>query len=105
MEPSAVAYAAPDQDESAPETGGDNSYFVQVGSFADPDNAEKARSELASAWPVQVVELSGTSGLIYRVRLGPLADRPDADTAVEDAVFFGHADAHVVTVHSMQAAL
>ncbi|MGH6856047.1 MAG: septal ring lytic transglycosylase RlpA family protein, partial [Aestuariivirga sp.] len=83
----------------------DLSYYVQIGSFADPENAERARAELSSAWPVQIVELDGGSGPIYRVRLGPLADRPDADTAVEDAVFFGHADAHVIVAHSMQAAL
>ena len=86
-------------------SGIDQSYFVQVGSFADPANAEKARVELASAWPVQVIELDGAAGAIYRVRLGPIDGRADADTAREQAIFLGHPDAHIVTAHAMQAAL
>jgi cell division protein FtsN len=105
MEPETIAYAVLNGGEPVPDSINEEFYYVQVGSFADPGNAEKARSELASAWPVQVVELSSGGEPIYRVRLGPLAGRPDADTAVDDAVHFGHADAHLIVAHSMQAAL
>jgi rare lipoprotein A len=120
MEPDTVVYQEPEQDVAAAEPAERqtiayqdpardaepvDSYYVQVGSFADPDNAERAREQLSSTWPVQVVELSGSGGTIYRVRLGPIADRPDADTAVEDAVALGHLDARVIVEHSMQAAL
>lgn len=100
-----VAYTPPKEEAPASGFGGDEAYYVQVGSFADPGNAEKARMQLASSWPVQVVELSGGQGTLYRVRLGPISDRPDADTALEHAVFLGHRDARVIVAQAMHAAL
>ncbi len=100
-----VAYTPPEQEAQIRDFGDDQSYYVQVGSFADPGNAERARSELAAAWPVQVAELDGSNGTVYRVRVGPIADRPDADTALEHAVFLGHRDARVIVAHAVQAAL
>ncbi len=103
VEADTVIYATPAEDSSGP--AGDESYYVQVGSFANPDNAERAREQLASSWPVQVAELDGGNGTVYRVRLGPIAGRPDADTALEHAIFLGHRDARVIVAQSMHAAL
>lgn len=100
-----VAYTPPLREIPAQDFGDDRSYYVQVGSFADPSNAERARSELAETWPVQVAEVYGSSGTVYRVRVGPIAGRPDADTALEHAVFLGHRDARVIVANAMQAAL
>lgn len=100
-----VAYRPPEENEPTSDFDADEAYYVQVGSFANPGNAEKARHELASSWPVQVVELTGGQGTLYRVRLGPIADRPDADTALEHAVFLGHRDARVIMAQAMHAAL
>jgi len=100
-----VAYEAPAQAAPAPASGLGEDYYVQVGSFGDPKNAEKARNALAATWPVQVLEVAGNGAPLYRVRIGPLADRNDADTALDQAVYLGHADAHVVVAHSQQAAL
>lgn len=86
-------------------SGIEESYYVQIGSYTDPVNAERARDQLASAWPVQVIELSGSGATIYRVRLGPIATRDDADEALDEAVFLGHKDAHVLVAHAMQASL
>ncbi|MBM3519653.1 MAG: hypothetical protein FJX63_02605, partial [Alphaproteobacteria bacterium] len=80
-------------------------YFVQVASFTSFDNAERAGGALASAWPVQLVEVSGSGGLLYRVRLGPIDSRVDADTALSEAMTLGYHDAHVVQGQPMQAAL
>ncbi len=99
-----VAYRPP-QEKPAPDFDTDEAYYVQVGSFADPGNAEKARNQLASSWPVQVAELTGGQGTLYRVRLGPIADRPDADTALEHAIFLGHRDARVIVAQAIHAAL
>ena len=88
-----------------PASGVEESYYVQVGSYSDPANAEKARDQMASAWPVQVIELNGSGGTIYRVRLGPIATRDDADQALEQAVSLGHPDAHLLVAHAMQASL
>jgi rare lipoprotein A len=100
-----VAFAKPKPVRPPPASGIAEAYYVQVGSFADPRNAETARAGLASAWPVQVIELTGSAGTIYRVRLGPIDDQSDAGTALEQAIVLGHPDAHVVIARSMQAAL
>ena len=105
MKPRLAAYAPLKPVAPPPQSGIEESYYIQVGSFADPANAEKARSQLASAWPVQVIEVTGSGGTIYRVRLGPITTREDADTALEQTIFLGHADAHVLVAHAMQAAL
>ncbi len=96
-----VVAAAP---EPAVDSGAE-AYFIQVGAFADHENAERARASLANSWPVQMVELSGTGGTIYRVRVGPIAGAADAETALDAAVALGHPDAHVIVANTMQAAL
>ena len=100
-----VTYTAPEKKAPPADSGISETYYVQVGSFSKPINAEKARAALASAWPVQVIEVNGSNGTLYRVRLGPIADRADADTALEQAQLLGHADAHVVAANAMQAKL
>jgi rare lipoprotein A len=77
------------------------SYFVQVGSFRDPDNAERARAELADSGPVVVTAVSGATGQLYRVRIGPLSDASQANRALQDAVNAGHSDARVVTAQEI----
>ncbi len=80
-------------------------YFVQVGAFADLENAERARASFANSWPVQMVELEGQGGTIYRVRVGPINGAADAETALDAAVALGHPDAHVIVAPTMHAAL
>jgi rare lipoprotein A len=75
-------------------------YFVQVGSFANPDNAERARLEMAAIGPVEVLPLSGSAGTLYRVRVGPLDDENQARTALEQVVDAGHPDARVIVSHN-----
>lgn len=87
------------EEEATPAIG--DGYYVQVGSFANPDNAERTRAALASTWPVQVIE----TGDVYRVRLGPISGRSDADAALNDTIILGHADAYVVPAADVHAAL
>lgn len=75
-------------------------YFVQVGSFADPDNAERARSELSNSGPVQIQELMGTQGPLYRVRIGPMKNEGQAQTALRQAVDLGHPDARLIMANA-----
>lgn len=100
-----VAYTPPQPDLTSSQSGLETSYFVQVGSFADPVNAERARDMFASAWPVQFMELSGTQGTVYRVRLGPISGQADAKTALEGAIQSGYPDARLVQAQAMQASL
>lgn len=75
-------------------------YFVQVGSFADPYNAERAREELANSGPVQVQELAGLAGPLYRVRIGPMRNEGQAQLALRQAVDLGHPDARLVMANA-----
>jgi rare lipoprotein A len=75
-------------------------YFVQVASFADPYNAERAREELQASGPVQIQEFEGSAGTLYRVRIGPLTDQGDAENALRQAVDLGHPDARLVVAHA-----
>ena len=100
-----TAACAPVAERSTAGSGLVASYFVQLGSFADPDNAARARDQFASAWPVQFIELSGASGPVYRVRLGPLATEADGMSALDNAYAAGFGDARLVRSQAMQAAL
>jgi len=95
-EPEAPALAAPS---------GEVSYYVQLGSFGDGGNAARARDQFSSAWPVQFIELSGAAGPVYRVRLGPISDADDAQTALVDAQAAGFTDARLIKTEDVQAAL
>jgi rare lipoprotein A len=106
-----VAYAPappapqPAQVPAAQYSGGEATYYIQLGSFADPDNAARARDQFASAWPVQFIELMGATGPVYRVRLGPIADAADASTALDNAHAAGFGDARLVRAQAVQASL
>lgn len=99
-----VSYESQDNAVSAA-SGVERSYFVQVGSFAELANAERARDQFASAWPVQFMELSGSQGTVYRVRLGPISRQEDAEFALEGAIATGYDGARLVTAEAMQASL
>ncbi len=102
-----VAYEPPQQEQL--DTGAGHgivtTYYVQLGSFGDPENAGRARDQFASVWPVQFIELSGSAGPVYRVRLGPIADQADAVTALENAQAAGFGDARMVRAQTVQASL
>lgn len=100
-----VAYKRPAKKYQLPVPSIGEDYYVQVGSFGDPANAEAARDELASVWPVQLTQLDGSNGTVFRVRIGPLSNEDDAQTALEHAYSLGHNDARLVIAQSMQAAL
>lgn len=96
-----VAYEAEAEQAPASEV----TYFVQIGSFSDGENAARARDRFASVWPVQFIELSGASGPVYRVRLGPISSTADAETALIDAQSAGYGDARLIRNEAVQAAL
>jgi rare lipoprotein A len=100
-----VAYTPPVRLQQQADIGMETSFFVQLGSFSDPANAARARDQFASVWPVQFIELSGASGPVYRVRLGPISDQQDAQTALDNAFAAGYSDARLSKAQAMQAAL
>src|SRR5262245_16066170 len=46
-------------------------YFIQVGAFANPDNAERARFNLANLGQVEITPVSASAGTLYKVTLRP----------------------------------
>ena len=106
--PTQLAAAEPDYDSDQPEptiASATNDYqspqyFVQVGSFADPYNAERAREELADSGPVEVEQLIGVAGPLYRVRIGPIRNEDQAQVALRQAVDLGHPDARLITANA-----
>ena len=62
----------------------DKPYFINVGLFSVPENAERAHAKLLEAQlPSMLKELSSTKGPQIRVRVGPFANKKDAQDAVE----------------------
>jgi rare lipoprotein A len=71
-------------------------YYVQIGAYSDPRNAERAREALRPVGPVSVTSIAGQLGTLYKVQLGPLEDQVKAVAALDQAVAQGHADARLV---------
>jgi rare lipoprotein A len=81
----------PLQPTAPPEPG----YFIQVGAFANPDNAERARFNLANLGQVEVTPVSASAGTLYQVTLWP----PSAGVAGQTLSLVraaGHPDARLV---------
>ena len=100
-----VAYEAPPVEAAPIAAATEISYYIQLGSFADGNNAARARDQFAAVWPVQFIELSGASGPVYRVRLGPISNGDDARTALMDAQSSGFGDARLIKTEAVQASL
>lgn len=63
--------------------GGDAfTYFVQVGAYARPDDAEQQRARVGlMGMSAKVTEREQAGRTVYRVRLGPFERKDDADAA------------------------
>jgi cell division protein FtsN len=100
-----AAYVPEAQPAVQPPPAEEVSYFIQLGSFSDGSNAARARDQFSAVWPVQFIELSGASGPVYRVRLGPISNGEDAQTALIDAQSAGFGDARLIRNAAVQASL
>ena len=83
---------------AAPEAIASNNagYMVRVGVFHDLENAKSAYDQLASLGPTQIVKAVGANGPLYRVQMGPLDNKDDAETALESAIASGFEGARIV---------
>ena len=60
------------------------SYFIQVGAFRTPEDAEQQRAKLSlMGFQAKVSEREQSGRTVYRVRLGPFDKKDDADKAKE----------------------
>lgn len=71
-------------------------YLVQVGSFADEDNAEAARDRLRGAGDVRIRKVKVDGRRLYRVLLGPWPDLNQAELARSRIAGWGFRDAVLV---------
>ena len=84
--PSAAPVAAATPAAPAAATTGSDpfNYFVQVGAFRTPEDAEQQRIKLSLMGLIARVSEREQSGrMVYRVRLGPFDKKDDADKAKE----------------------
>jgi rare lipoprotein A len=82
----------PAEAESPAMVGG---YYVQVGAFATPANAERARAALQDVGSVTIDQRQGASATLHRVRLGRWPTRAAAELACDMIVERGFAGAVV----------
>jgi rare lipoprotein A len=79
-------------------------YMVRVGVFHDLANAKQAYNQLAGFGPTQIVKAVGANGPLYRVQIGPLDNKDDANTALDTAISNGFDDARIVETQIQQVA-
>lgn len=72
--------------------------FIQTGSFGSEDNAQKMTDQLRALdeTAVSVSQLQTTSGLFYRVRVGPLYGIEEANAVLSRLNNKGFSDARIV---------
>ena len=71
-------------------------YYVQLGVFSRKDSAEALRQKLGQIGQVEVSELTSGGRQLYRVRVGPVNSRVDANILVDDILDYGHQDAFIL---------
>lgn len=75
-----------------------NAFFVQAGAYSNAGDAEAQRGKIAlSGLEAKVSEREVSGRTVYRVRVGPIDKKPDADKIRERLEGMGY-DARVMTV-------
>ena len=73
--------------------------FVQVGAFAERANAVRLAAQLSGLSPSVIAAANIDGRVLYRVRLGPLADMERADSLLARTVEAGYGDARLIVAH------
>mgnify|MGYP001391900331 FL=1 len=71
-------------------------YYVQLGVFSRKESAEALRQKLGQIGQVEVSELTSGDSQLFRVRVGPVNSRVDANILVDDVLDNGHQDAFIL---------
>lgn len=73
-------------------------FYIQVGAFSDPDNAENLRRKLNNIGDtlVKISQVVVDNRSLYRVRIGPLSDIEYADKIVQQLIQLDEHDHHIV---------
>jgi len=71
-------------------------FYVQIGSFTDISNAQTLSNQVQASLPVSIVPARVNGADYFRVRVGPLASRYEAERACEDLSYAGIAQGRIV---------
>ncbi len=71
--------------------------LIQAGSFKSRENADRARTLLGAIAQVEVAPVEAGGATVFRVRVGPFADRGEAAAALARVNGAGYAGARIVT--------
>lgn len=71
--------------------------MIQAGSFRSRDNAERALLLLGDIAGVEVAPIEVGDGTLFRVRLGPFADRSEAAAVLPQVTEAGYSGAKIIT--------
>lgn len=84
------------QPEPTPQAPAEESWTVQVGSFSQADNAAALRERLAGeGFKAFVSRVATDAGTMHRVRVGPVAERAEAEQLMARLRAAGHTGARV----------
>jgi rare lipoprotein A len=70
--------------------------FIQVGAFAQHDNAAALRGQLTAFGPAKLSQVTLRGTEFYRVRVGPVANVAEADRKLASLIAAGHSSARIV---------
>jgi len=75
------------------------SVFVQVGSFAQQENARRLKQRLKASDIESGIQIAGINGMrrVFRVRVGPFDDREAAGRVAQSLIDMGLPDAKVIS--------
>ena len=96
---SVAAEAAPTGAGAAPTVPADHQVYVQVGAFGDRSNAERRLGALSLAGikDAFIHEERAAGRVLYRVRIGPVADVVQYDVLVEELEGMGITDPYLIS--------
>jgi rare lipoprotein A len=83
-------------DDAAAPAASEQHYYVQAGTFAVRENAERMRDRLSAAGNLTISSIDRDGRLLYRVRIGPFDDVEGADAALVTLAGLGTSGAKVV---------
>lgn len=71
-------------------------FYIQVGAFSTPENAERQRSAVRSYGTTEVTHGATSGREVYRVRLGPYTTSDAAGIVADRLKRSGYGDARVI---------
>jgi rare lipoprotein A len=93
----AEAEPAPDAVKLRSTSDSPTRFYVQVGTFSQSANAEALYRDVAALGRAAIVPSSAGGKLLYRVRIGPIATREEAQGVMQDVIARGHPGAQVIS--------